>query len=206
MRIQKYAVFFIAFLFPLLSCAATAAQQLAQLLDAMHSLQAQFVQTVADGNGRVLQQTAGKMSLIRPGKFRWDTQSPAKQLLIADGRKIWLYDQDLQQVTVQKQQNFNPRSPAMLLNGSTKMLAHDFNVSFVKQGDPVIFKLAPKKASNLFQSVSLSFKNKQLQQMRMLDNLGQVTTIYFTQVRLNPPLPTGLFKFITPKGVDVVRE
>jgi outer membrane lipoprotein carrier protein len=192
---------------PILTRADTAGEQLARLLDSIHSLQAHFVQTVQDANGNRLQETSGQMILERPGKFRWQVQSPAKQLLIADGDKIWFYDIDLAQVTVQKQQASSKDSPAMLLSSSMQSLAQDFSITQLPS--PVtgkIFQLTPKIKSDLFQSIVLSFVKEQLFSMKMVDNFGQTTIIDFNQVKTNSTLNPALFRFSPPKGVDVVQN
>ncbi len=208
MRYLKWCLLLILVCPLLASADDVASGQLAQLLTNLKSLQATFAQTVYDGNGNVLQQTSGAMSLQRPGKFRWQVQSPSKQLLIADGKQVWFYDPDLSQVTVQKQQSDNKSSPAMLLSGSTQELTQNFVVAPAKVNDKSAqaFQLTPKQKSSLFQSVQLDFRSGQLRSMRLIDSLGQATVIRFTQVKNNPTLNPSLFRFVTPKGVDVVRE
>jgi outer membrane lipoprotein carrier protein len=192
----------------MLAFAQTPAVELKQILTNLHSLQAHFAQTVFDGNGRVLQQSSGLMTLQRPGLFRWETEQPAKQLLIADGSKVWFYDAELEQVTVQKQQTINANSPALLLSGTDQQLTEDFMVTrqMAANRNVQIFKLLPRANNNLFQSVQLVFWNQQLQKMRLIDSLGQATIINFSQVQTNPPLRAALFHFVIPRGVDVVNE
>jgi len=203
---QKIMLLFLLLL-PFSVLADTATQQLGRILDNLHSMQAQFVQTVSDGHGQIMQQSSGEMALARPGKFRWDTKTPSHQLLIADGQQIWFYDKDLQQVTLQNQHATRADSPALLLDGSTVSLTKDFKVSKrLASGSLQIFKLTPRKADGLFQNVYLSFKQNQLQQMRLIDNLGQETLINFSRVSLNPALNSNLFRFVPPKGVDVVTQ
>lgn len=199
---RKYFILFFILFFPALSFADPASQELVQLLGNLQTLQAQFTQTVMDGRGKAIQKTSGQMSMQRPGKFRWQTFSPGKQLLIADGNKIWFYDEGLEQVTVQKQQAVSQNSPAMLLSGSPEQLSEQFIIS--KQGST--FKLVPKNKEGLFRSVQLTFNNQQLVNMKLIDNLGQVTVVQFSQVKSNPALSASLFTFKVPQGVDVVRQ
>ncbi len=200
---------FFAFLLtiPLLAQAETAGNQLIQLLDSIHNLQANFVQTVQDDNRNTLQETTGQMALQRPGKFRWQVQSPSKQLLIADGNKVWFYDIDLAQVTVQQQQSTSKNSPAMLLSSSTQSLTQDFTI--LPLPSPLngkVFQLTPKIKSDLFKSITLSFVKDQLFAMQMVDNFGQTTVINFNDVKTNLNLNAAVFHFTPPKGVDVVRS
>jgi len=184
--------------------ADSAADQLVKILGGLQTLQANFSQNVLDGRGNVLQRTTGEMTMQRPGKFRWEVVKPSKQLLIADGQQIWFYDVGLQQVTVQKQPTTQGNSPAALLSGSPQVLAQNFTITQVANDQT--FKLVPKESSGLFRSVELKFDNNKLQTMRLVDNLGQVTVVTFSQVQNNPALNSGLFRFVPPKGVDVVRS
>lgn len=209
MRYFKHLFLLTALLLPTLSYAAdTAASQLGQMLMQLTTLQANFAQTVLDNNGSALQQTSGQMALQRPGKFRWQTQNPSRQLLIADGQRVWFYDMDLSQVTVQKQQNTSKNSPAMLLSGSTATLMQNFNISQLPSSNPntQIFKLTPKTRDDLFKSVQLSFQRGLLNKMQMQDNFGQTTVIQFTHTQTNLALNQNLFHFTAPKGVDVLQN
>lgn len=204
----RFVFLFFALIIPSISHAQTsAADQLVQILTSIHSLQAQFQQTVFNGRGNAIQQTSGEMAMQRIGKFRWQTQKPGKQLLIADGNKIWFYDVDLRQVTVQKQQTVSGNSPAMLLNGEPSLLVKSYDVSKTESDtDRQVFKLMSKAKQGLFRSVSLTFQDNQLEDMKLVDNFGQVTTVKFSQVENNPTLAPGLFQFTPPEGVDVVKQ
>jgi len=209
-RIFKALLFFSLTIFSFISFADTtsAANQLQPLLNNIKSLQANFVQTVYDRSGSVLQQTSGQMSLLHPGKFRWETNKPSKQLLIADGSQVWFYDVELAQVMQQKQQTNTSNSPAMLLSGSVTKLMQDYKVTQLpaENNDQLIFRLIPRAKNGLFQSVDLTFAQDNLKAMRMMDNLGQTTTIKFSNVHENIALNENLFHFVLPKGVDVVKQ
>lgn len=194
-----------ALLFTTLNCfAEDAAKKLLDILTPLQSMQAHFEQSIVDKNGRVLEKSVGDLSLLRPGKFRWDTQKPAHQLLIADGKKIWLYDESLKQVTVQPEMN-KTASPVMLLSDPTSKLTEQFNITFAnKDSVQPIFTLSPKNKSEMFQRIQLFFDSGKLSQMQLSDNLGQKTIIKFTDVKTNTSLNASLFEFTVPKGVDVV--
>lgn len=208
MRLSKLLIV-IGIIFLPLTGWADSATDLTQVLNNLHSLQANFTQRVYDAHGNVLQQANGQMTLQRPGKFRWQTQSPSKQLLIADGRRVWFYDIDLAQATVQTQQSSNPNSPALLLSGSTEALTHDFIINSAPSAlaGSKVFILQPHNNNGLFKSVNLAFnKEQKLQTMRLVDNLGQTTVVIFSHVKNNPPLAANLFHFTPPKGVAVVSN
>jgi outer membrane lipoprotein carrier protein len=190
----------------ILPARADAEDQLTALLSQMHTLQAHFNQAVLDDEGRVLDRSSGEMALQRPGKFRWQTLKPNKQLLVADGQRVWFYDVDLEQVTVQTQNLQQNNSPAFLLSGSTDSLTKDFAISSEEKGDGIWFTLTPKKESNLFKTVQLYFVQNELRGMRLIDNLGQESTLKFTQIKNNAALSANLFQFKPPRGVDVINQ
>ncbi|MES2142062.1 MAG: outer membrane lipoprotein chaperone LolA [Pseudomonadota bacterium] len=186
--------------------ADSASDELAKLLNRLQSLQANFTQTVMDGRGQILQKTSGQMVLQRPGRFRWEVNQPNRQLLVADGKRIWFYDIDLQQVMIQKQQMTGANSPAALLSDSPKNITQNFNVNILM--DVQGFYLIPKDKNSLFQSITLIFQQNMLREMRLLDKLGQQTVIDFSQVKLNPNLTPETFRFVLPKdkNVEVVKS
>lgn len=206
MNFKRIIVFCLMLIFPMLASAQSATEDLKGILNNLHSLQAQFTQTVVDGSGSTIQQSSGVMSLQRPGLFYWEVRSPSKQVLVADGKKVWFYDVELDQVTVQPQQTINSNSPAMLLSGSTQELTQQFLITRSGAANEQVFKLVPKVNNSLFASVQLFFHNNQLQKMRLLDSLGQATVVDFSQVRTNLSLRPNLFHFTVPNGVDVVHE
>ena len=185
--------------------ADSASDELAKLLNRLQNLQANFTQTVMDGRGKILQKTSGQMVLQRPGRFRWEVNQPNRQLLIADGKRIWFYDIDLQQVMIQKQKMTGVDSPAALLSDSPKNITQNFNVNILM--DVQGFYLIPKDKNSLFQSITLIFQQNRLREMRLLDKLGQQTVIDFYQVKLNPNLTPETFHFVLPKdkNVEVVK-
>jgi outer membrane lipoprotein carrier protein len=207
MRTIKIMLIVLFIFLPISSFAQTAPEQLITTLQNINSLQANFKQTVYDGSGNALQATQGTLALSRPGKFRWETTTPAHQLLIADGKRIWFYDVDLAQVTVQRQQALQNGSPAMLLSGSVQKLAQDFSITTVaNNANSVTYQLVPHSNKAMFQQVQLQFTNNKLRSMKLMDNLNQSTIVLFSNVQNNPNLDANLFVFTTPKGVDVVTQ
>jgi outer membrane lipoprotein carrier protein len=179
--------------------------ELTQLLNNLQSSRADFTQTVMNGRGQILQQASGKMTLQRPGHFRWEVSQPNRQLLIADGQRIWFYDIDLQQITIQKQQTADATSPAALLSDTPKSLTEHFVINSLM--DVQGFHLVPKNKNAIFQSITLIFQKNQLREMRLIDKLGQQTVINFSKVELNPHLSAQTFHFIMPvdKNIEVVK-
>ncbi|MDX2164591.1 MAG: outer membrane lipoprotein chaperone LolA [Gammaproteobacteria bacterium] len=179
----------------------TANANLTKLLENLKTFQAHFDQVIQDKRGTTMQESTGKMALQRPGRFRWETLTPNQQLIVADGKIIWVYDKDLQEVT-KKKQTESASSPGLLLSASVGNLAKRYDVSALSKND---FKLAPFK-HDLFKSVELLFDdNGTLTQMIMHDNIGQTTQIQFTHVSTNKSLSSSLFTFVPPKNIDVMQ-
>jgi outer membrane lipoprotein carrier protein len=181
--------------------ASTAENELISLLTHLQRARADFFATLTDGEGKIIQQTSGQMTLKRPGRFRWEIKRPNKQLLIADGQRVWFYDIDLQQIIVQKQQTVSANSPAALLSDATVNLAKQFSVQQLgnKQG----FQLIPKDKNAMFQSIILVFQGNFLREMRLSDKLGQQTEINFTHFVENPLLNLQDFHFVIPKNKNI---
>lgn len=182
------------------------AEELLQIkLNDIHSMTAQFKQVVK-AKQRVVTRSTGTMALERPGRFRWQTKEPMEQLMIADGKKIWVYDTDLEQVTVKKQEKGLGGTAALFLSGYDDTVTRDFTVIQSGSTDHLIFDLKSKSAKANFQKIKLVFHNNLLTNMELYDQLGQVTSVQLSHAKLNPALSTALFQFKPPKGVDVVQQ
>lgn len=197
---KRYRFIFLGLLL-LTSTQVLAEGNLRQLLSKMQTARADFTQTILNSRGQILQQVRGKMTIQRPGHFRWEVTQPNKQLLIADGQHIWFYDIDLQQITIQKQKIAHTDSPAALLSESPKNLTQLFIIHPLM--DVQGFTLFPKNKHALFQSITLIFRKDRLREMRLTDKLDQQTVINFSQVQINPYLPTETFHFLIPKDKDI---
>lgn len=181
-------------------------QRLSELLGRAQTLSGRFSQLSLDSSGTRLQETRGDMSLKRPGLFRWHTDKPMEQLLVSNGEKVWLYDPDLQQVTVRKLDKRLTHTPALLLSGSLSSINENFEVSHREVGEIADFVLKPRAKDSLFDSLRLSFREGVINDMQLIDNVGQRTNIQFSGVKLNPPLAPNLFGFEIPPGTDVIAE
>lgn len=190
--------------FSINSFAATPTQQLQGALASIKTMRANFSQTVRSGR-RVVQRTNGSMALIRPGRFRWYSTQPTKQLIIADGKNLWVYDKDLQQVTVRALRNGLQDTPAAFLSGSNKTLARDYKVKILKTSrGQQRYQLTPRRSRASFRYIDLNLSGNRITSMRLVDKLGQTTDLRFSSVRVNQRLSSNLFRFRVPRGVDVV--
>ena len=183
-----------------------AVQRLTELLNQAETITARFSQLTLDGSGTQLQETAGQLALKRPGLFRWHTDEPMEQLLVSNGEKVWLYDPDLQQVTIQALDQRLTHTPALLLSGDVSKIRENFEISHKEAGNVVDFILKPKSKDTLFDSLRLSFRNKVLNDMQLIDSIGQRTNILFLNVKMNEPQDVAQFIFEIPAGADVIQE
>lgn len=185
------------------------ADGVASLKDFYHStnsMRAKFHQKVKDNTGAVVQEVEGTMQLQRPNKFRWDYKKPYEQEIISDGKDVFLYDVDLEQVTIRALSQTLGSSPASLLAGGAEV-EKSFNLKNVSRGDGLDWVEAlPKNDDSGFERILLGFKGKNLNKMEMYDSFKNITLISFDSVERNPSLQTSSFLFTTPEGVDVVGE
>ena len=176
---------------------------LEKFLEKTQTLEADFQQTLRTREGEVLQQTEGKFYLHRPGKFRWNYKTPYEQIIVSDGERIWIYDVDLAQVTVQKQSAGLPSSPMSLLQDSAK-LHQSFDVSPLDEHEGVYrLKLESKTSESDFTEIIVGVDVKGLRFMQLHDQFEQVTDIVFSAITINTGLAKEIFEFIPPAGVDV---
>ena len=192
--------------------------ELEMLLNGMKSFRAEFHQTVAGDLGEVLQTATGRMHLQRPGRLRWEVDEPYPQLVLADGDSVWIYDPDLEQVTVQPLAETVEGSPAVFLTGASADLEEHFAVVEEDDGDgrqgKRRFVLTPRDGSpadassgSLFQRITVTFSARGvLSNLDVVDHLGHVTATAFTAAEVNPVLESSLFGFEVPEGVDVIGD
>jgi len=168
--------------------------------------EADFTQTVADKNGRVTQQVSGRMAFARPGKFRWDYNAPYEQVIVGDGTKLWLYDTDLDQVTVKPLGDVIAGTPAALLAGDNAIEKY-FTLKNAGEHDGLEWLDAtPKNKDTTFQSIRMGFKGDVLVQMELYDFFGQRTTLTLSHLVRNPTIAPSHFRFTPPKGADIIGE
>lgn len=173
----------------------------------LRGLEGQFVQQVYDGRGRVKETSSGSVALSAPRLFRWEYVEPYPQLIVADGDKVWVYDPDLEQVTVRPQSAEERNSPLAALIEPGR-LGRDYRLEEAGSDDGIAWLMvSPKTADDAgFQSARLGFDAGGLARMEVVDALGQRTEIAFSGWRKNPSFATDTFKFTPPEGVDVVGD
>lgn len=177
-----------------------------KLLNATHSFQANFKQIVYDNHGKAIQQAQGKVYFERPDRFRWQTIQPIPQLIIANQQKLWIYDPDLEQVTIRSLKKANGEAPALLLSHSNEKLTQNYHIKILSSKmNEQIFQLIPKQSDN-FSEIEMNFQHGLLNAMVLEDHLGHRTVIHFINPRANVSLSSSLFTFTPKARTDVIDE
>jgi len=167
---------------------------------------ARFTQTQFDADQKLMQKSSGNIQVQRPDKFRLQYLKPYKQLYVADGEKLWSYDEDLEQIIVKPQTEVLANSPAMILS-NVKILRDHYQVSHQGQEQGMDwYKLTPLQSDAGFESVFLAFKNNNLKIMELLDSFGQTTRLEFVDMKVNTRLARDTFSFTPPEGVDIIGQ
>ena len=193
-------------------CIAVGAQaqsgraQLEHFLASTKTLQARFEQKVFDEERHEISASSGAVFIKKPGRFRWDYQGDNVQTIVADGEKISIYDPDLLQVTIRPLDTALGNTPAHLLINTAPLEDAFLVQEGIPKGDHNWVELKPRRKSATFTSARVGLLEGNIQVVQMLDNFGQLTELTFSQLKRNLVLKDGLFKFIPPPGVDVIRE
>ncbi len=189
-----------------LQAAATPEQQLKSFLAGATTLQADFIQVQVDEQGNPGKRSQGVFYLQRPGKFRWNYQKPYHQEIVSGSGKVWFYDRDLEQVTARQLTQAIGSTPALLLTGDVPL---EKNFTIENQSDEegmAMLKLIPKSEESGFRYVQIGLENNRLVGMELSDNFGQLTRIYFENLKTGLRLDPALFTFTPPPGVDVFDD
>lgn len=188
------------------SATDTARARLDAFAKDLHSLTGSFNQSLISVDGKPGQTSAGTLALQAPRQFRWDTQTPFKQAIIADGSRVWIYDPDLEQVTVRKQSSEESHSPLTVLT-DLKQLDRDFKVAEQGQHDGLAWlRLTSTAADPQFGYADLGFDANGLARMVFKDQLGTTTDIRFSNWQRNGVVPPATFNFVPPQGTDVIGD
>lgn len=173
-------------------------------IQSLDTYQAVFSQTIFGQNGQQVDMASGTVSLQKPGKFYWAYQEPYSQELISDGNNLWVYDVDLEQVTINDMDLTHNNSPAAILSGNVDLSSH-YSVSDLGEFDGYRWiELEPLESEQEFSAVRLGFKEIQLSGMVLFDNLGQTTVIQFEDISTNKEITPQLFHFQVPENIDVI--
>ena len=202
---MRKSLFVFLLLAPALAMGASV-DQLKALLNQTTTAKARFTQVVIDKNQKTLQQSTGTMEFARPGRFRWEYNKPYEQSIIGDGSRLWIYDKDLNQVTVRKLDRALGASPAALLAGSNEIEKIYVLKAAGSEGGLDWLEAVPRTQDTAFERIRLGLGKSGLETMELKDQFGQTTIIRFTDLQRNVKIAPESFRFTPPKGVDVISE
>lgn len=202
-RIQAFIVAFIFLCCARFAFASTSPDHLNHLLQNFQTLQADFTTHTTSKHGSVTD-TTGSLIIEKPNQFHYHIKTPNEELFISDGHKVWDVEPDLQQVVISPLSHNLSTMPLLLLSGS----ATDLNTLFVvTEIDAQDYTLVPKDKNALIKQIKLNFdEDGTLQTLQITNTLGQVSTMVFSNVLLNEPIPKHAFTFIPPVGMDVMSQ
>ncbi len=180
--------------------------RLQRYLENYKSLTGQFTQMISSEKSQHIQSSAGEFWIQKPNRFRWHYSTPYVQKIISNGEKLWIYDEDLEQVTIKEASQSIESSPLAVIVGATS-LDTAFDVTPVDGLDNLQWlRLIPNAEANSFEFIEVGFKNGLLSTMRLKDNFGQTTYLTFTDVMVDTSIDTNRFEFAVPEGADVFNE
>jgi outer membrane lipoprotein carrier protein len=167
---------------------------------------ADFEQQVFDREKKLVQRSRGSFTLQRPGRFRWSYAQPYAQLIVGDGKRVWIYDEDLNQVTVRAMASALGSTPAALLAGAADV-ERAFELTNAGQRDGLEWVEAkPREREAGFERIRLGLGTAGVQAMELTDHFGQTTLLRFSNIARNPKVDPDAFRFVPPKGADVLGE
>lgn len=188
------------------TAAADAIESLKAKLDDMHSLSGKFEQTMRDKSGEVVQKSSGEFHLLRPDYFLWQSEAPYEQTVLGTPEKVWVYDPDLEQVTIQARTPEQKNNPASLLTGDVEQIRETFEVSESAVKGTTTYQLTPLTQESSYKRIEFVFADESLERLAFVDRLEQTTHIHFTQLQLNPDLKKSFFTFTPPEGTDIIVD
>ena len=178
---------------------------LQQFVTEVKSGRASFTQTVTAPDGKRKKTSAGVFEFQRPNQFRFAYAKPAEQLIVADGKEVWVYDPDLQQATVRRMDQALGATPVALLAGGD--LSKDFVLKALPAANGLDWVQAtPKRNDANLQSLKLGFKGRELSALEILDGFGQQSVMQFSAIEPNAKVPAERFRFAPPPGTDIARQ
>jgi len=185
---------------------ASSLERFSEFISETLTARGEFEQKIFDHNLKLLQESSGVLAFSRPGRFRWSYVKPYAQLIVGDGARVWIYDEDLKQVTVKKLDLALGSTPAALLAGNNEaMRAFRLSDKGTRDGREWLEALPRDKEGN-FEKIRMGFGSSGLEVMELVDSFGQTTVLKFASLERNPRLDPGLFRFSPPRGADVIGD
>lgn len=186
---------------------AAGLDRLNQFLSGTQTAKGEFEQRIYDRSRKLVQESRGTLAFARPGKFHWKYVKPYAQLIVGDGTRVWIYDEDLNQVTVRKLDIALGSTPAALLAGNNAEINRAFVLKDEGSRDGLEWVEAiPREKESNFERIRMGFGANGPARMVLLDAFGQTTELRFVNLERNPKLDAGQFEFTPPKGADVIGD
>ena len=173
-------------------------------LEGLGTFSADFEQTLLDSSGEVLETTRGTVRLRRPGMFSWSYSEPYVQEIISDGKTLWVYDEDLDQVTISDASDAIEDTPALIFSGNYDLAEHYVINELENDAEHAWLELTPRDIESHYRSLRLAFSGDELAGMLLFDSLGQTLLITFMNGSRNPDLNKELFRFAPADDIDVI--
>jgi outer membrane lipoprotein carrier protein len=185
---------------------ASGVERFQAYLRTTQTARADFEQQVYDQERKLVQQSKGSFAFLRPGRFRWSYAQPYAQLIVGDGERVWIYDEDLNQVTVRAMARALGSTPAALLAGAADVeRAFELSEAGLRDGLEWL-EAKPREREAGFERIRLGMGAAGVQAMELTDHFGQTTVLRFSNITRNPQLDPSAFRFVPPKGADVLGE
>ncbi|MFN3565197.1 MAG: outer membrane lipoprotein chaperone LolA [Burkholderiaceae bacterium] len=189
-----------------LAAHAGAVDELRSFLSQTRTARGEFTQRVTSRAAATAQNSTGRFVFQRPGRFRWVYDKPYEQIIVADGDRLFLYDKDLNQVTVKKLAGAIPASPASILFGSNEF-EKEFEVADAGSRDGLQWVVArPRAKDSPFERIEIGFRDGLPAAMQLTDSFGQISLLRFARVERNPKVDAEAFRFVPPPGADVLED
>lgn len=205
-RVRVATVFLLIAIGSAADVAAAGLERFQAFVRGTQSARADFEQKVYDRNRKLVQESRGNFAFQRPGKFRWTFTKPYTQTIVGDGEKVWVHDEDLNQVTVRKLSKALGATPAALISGSAD-LEQAFEFSDAGERDGLEWLEArPRDKDAGFERIRMGFGLAGVDAMELVDQFGQTTRLRFSNLQRNPKIDPGTFRFTPPKGADVLGD
>ncbi len=185
---------------------ASGLDDLQRFYSEIESFSAKFEQTVMDEKMNLLDASSGEFSIQRPGKFFWHYTEPSEQIIVGDGKQVWIYDVELEQIIHRQSDAAVKQTPAMLLSGEGDLSENFVLENAGKRKSLDWVRMIPKNRDSGFTEINIGFSGGRLKLLELLDNFGQTTQMHFSEVKENIKIPAARFTFTPPPGVDVIEE
>ncbi|NQV70228.1 MAG: outer membrane lipoprotein chaperone LolA [Pseudohongiella sp.] len=187
---------------------AAAIQRLDDLLQGINTLAADVVQLIVESDGGVLEESEIQMYMKKPDGFYWETLTPFPELIVTDGKKLWNYQPDLEQVVVEDWDSSRSELAAQLLNGQTSNLSDEYTIENVTDLDSEYqeFELTPISTDSVYRLITINFLLLDLESIYLNNKNGQQTVWRFENVERNQEIADSVFKFVAPDNIEIIEN